>query len=190
MLPPQPLPLFPQGADRPPLPPLALLPGCFLALFWLGWDFWFWSCGLPLRSNVSCVQPVVARDSEQKSARRKRFFFTGPPLSEFQKEHVATRFHVRYQDLAKAAPHTRQQLCSHVESRCHFRAKGLLDPGNSQKWSQSENPGATRQTRVPLFESKSLLEQNCGWLSASLFNAISLIEISRSSQLAFTEVFS
>ncbi|HWS16577.1 MAG TPA: hypothetical protein VN223_01110, partial [Candidatus Elarobacter sp.] len=38
-----------------------------------------------------------------KNARRKKIFFTGPPLSKSQKEHVATRFHVRYQDLAKAA---------------------------------------------------------------------------------------
>src|SRR6478672_11783633 len=99
MLPPQPLPVVPQGAEPPPL----LLPADWrLPLFCLGCDFWFWSCGLLFRSNV-CAQPKLTRNREQKSARRTKFFFTGPPLSESQKEHVATRFHVRYKDLAKAA---------------------------------------------------------------------------------------
>src|SRR5438445_9638788 len=103
MLPPHPEPDVPQGADPPPaLPPPDLPAVCRLVLFCLGWDFWFWSCGLLLSSNV-CAQPRLTRKREQKSARRKKFFFTGPPLSESQKEHVATRFHVRYKDLAKAA---------------------------------------------------------------------------------------
>src|SRR5450432_443214 len=89
MLPPQPLPVFPQGADPPPLPPPALLAGCLLPLFCLGWDFWFWSCGLLFSSSV-CAQPRGTRNREQKSARHKKFFFTGPPSSESQKEHVAT----------------------------------------------------------------------------------------------------
>src|SRR4030088_1646800 len=91
MLPPQPLPVVPQGAPGPP-EAAGRLPLCLL--FCLGWDFWFWvfwSCGLPLRSNVSCAQPCVARNRGQKNARRKKFFFTGPPLSESQKEHVANQ---------------------------------------------------------------------------------------------------
>src|SRR5580698_5744630 len=92
MLPPHPLPDVPHGA--PELPAAVRLPVCLLALFCLGWFFWvFWSCGLPLRSNVSCAQPCVARNREQKNARRKRFFFTGPPLLELQKEHVDQVFH-------------------------------------------------------------------------------------------------
>src|ERR1051326_1408270 len=96
MLPPHPVPDVPQGAVPPPaLPPPDLPAVCLLALFCLGWDFWFWSCGLLLSSKL-CGQPRFARKREQKSPRRKKFFFTGPPLSESQKEHVATRFHVRY----------------------------------------------------------------------------------------------
>src|SRR6266404_1397908 len=103
MLPPHPVPDVPQGADPPPtlLPP-DLPADCRLALFCLGWDFWFWSCGVLFKGNV-CAQPRLTRKREQKSARRKKFFFTGPPLSESQKEHVATRFHVRYKDLARVA---------------------------------------------------------------------------------------
>src|SRR6476661_11015657 len=99
MLPPQPLPVVPQGAEPPPL----LLPADWrLPLFCLGCDFWFWSCGLLFRSNV-CAQPKLTRNREQESARRKKFFFTGPPLSESQKEHVATRFHARYQGFSESS---------------------------------------------------------------------------------------
>src|ERR1043166_749066 len=154
MLPPQPEPDVPQGADpprAPALPALDLPAACLLALFCLGCDFWVWSCGLLLRSNV-CAQPRLTRKREHKSARRKKFFFTGPPLSESQREHVATRFHGRYMDLAKAAClYPRQQLCSHSESRCHFCPEGLLAPVNSQNRPSKENPDATQQTPPPLF---------------------------------------
>src|SRR6476469_3998699 len=101
MLPTHPLPVVPQAVEPPP-PLLARPAGCRLPLFCLGWDFWFWSCILLFRANV-CAQPKLTRNREQKSARRTKFFFTGPPLLKLQEEHVATRFHVRYQDLAKAA---------------------------------------------------------------------------------------
>src|SRR5258708_8510510 len=101
MLPPQPLPVVPQGAEPPPPLP-GRLAGCLWPLFGLGWDFWFWSCGLLFRSNV-CAQPKLTRKREQESARRKKFFFTGPPLSEAQKEHVATRSTHATKDLAKSA---------------------------------------------------------------------------------------
>src|SRR5579871_2049213 len=95
MLPPHPLPVVPQGApDEAPEAaaffPAPGCPGCFLALFCFCWGFW--SCGLLLRSNV-CAQPFVARNREQKSARHKKFFFTGPPLSVLQREHVDQDFH-------------------------------------------------------------------------------------------------
>src|ERR1700729_292036 len=120
MLPPQPLPDVPHGAPEPP-EAAGRLPVCLLALFCLGWFFWdFWSCGLLFRSKV-CAQPVAARDREQNSARRIRFFFTGPPLSFIAEGTRGPGFPRRYLDLAKAAPTTRQQLCSHVVSRCRFR---------------------------------------------------------------------
>src|SRR5712672_65796 len=75
MLPPQPLPVVPQGAEPPPPLP-GRLAGCLWPLFGLGWDFWFWSCGLLFKSNV-CAQPKLTRNREQRSARRTKFFFTG-----------------------------------------------------------------------------------------------------------------
>src|SRR6185503_8485464 len=126
MLPPHPLPVVPQAVEPPPPLP-ARRADCRWPLFCLGWDFWFWSCGLLFRSNV-CAQPKLTRNREQESARRKKFFFTGPPFVR-----VAERTpwppgstHAT-KDLAKAAcPSLRQQLCSYLESRCDFRAEGLL----------------------------------------------------------------
>src|SRR6185437_4396452 len=105
------LPVVPQAVEPPP--PLLVRPAdCRLALFCLVWDFWFWSCGLLFRSKV-CAQPMLTRNREQESARRKKFFFTGPPLSESQKEHAATRFHARYQGFSESGmPQQWQQLCS------------------------------------------------------------------------------
>src|SRR5689334_2224041 len=165
MLPPQPLPDMPQGAEPPP-PLLALFPDCFLALFFFGWDCCFWSCGLLLRSNV-CVQPRVTRNREQKSARRKRFFFTGPPLSESQREHVGPGPR-RYLDLAKAACRT-----GGSSSVLMLFPDAIFRPGDSfaaetpGKSPNSENPDTTWQTPLLFLESKSLLEQNCCRLAAS-----------------------
>lgn len=162
MLPPQPLPEVPQ--DPEPLP--ARLAGCFLALFCFGWDFWFWSCGLLLRSNV-CVQPRVTGNSEQKSARRKRFFFTGPPLSESPEGTRGPGSTALLGFSESSMPDWRQQLCSHVVWRCDFPAKGFLANETHRKSPNSENPDTTWQTPLLLLESKSLLEQNCYRLAAS-----------------------
>jgi hypothetical protein len=76
-----------------------------------------------------------------------------------QKEHVATRFHARYQNLAKGRiPFGSSSVL--LESRCGFGPEGFLAGRNSQKCSKNENPDATWQTRAPLLESK-LLKQNC-----------------------------
>src|SRR5438270_11650598 len=110
MPPPHPLPVDPQAAEPPPPLP-APTADCRTHLLCLGWDFWFWSCSSRFRANV-CGQPKLTRNREQKSARRKKFIFTGPPLSESQKEHVATRFHARYQEFSESHMPLWQQLCS------------------------------------------------------------------------------
>src|SRR6476646_5598862 len=121
MLPPHPLPEVPQGI--PPPPPLAA--GCPRVLFCLVCAFCFCSCGLPLSSNV-CVQPSVTGNREQKSARRKRFFFTGPPFLRVETNSWAPGSTTLLEQREQTHRSMRQQLCSHVESRCHFSVWGFL----------------------------------------------------------------